>query len=198
MREAMTLKLKTRRFTVGDYHRMAEAGILSEDDRVELIEGEIIETAPIGGRHVGLVHRLTHLFVRRFGDAAVVSVQNPVRLNDRTEPQPDLMLLHHRADFYAAVGLPTSEDVLLLVEVADTTAEVDRRVKIPLYARSGIGEVWLVDVEREVITVYRDPAPDSYHTSWTAQRGGSLAPLAFPGREIAATDIFGEVTRADT
>ena len=188
----MTLKLKTRRFTVGDYHRMAEAGILSEDDRVELIEGEIIEMAPIGGRHVGLVHRLTHLFVRRFGDAAIVSVQNPVRLNDRTEPQPDLMLLRPRPDFYAVAGLlPTPQDVLLLVEVADTRVEVDRRVKMPLYARSGIQEVWLVDVEQESITVFRDPTPGGYRTSWTVQRRGSLAPLAFPDQELAATDILG-------
>jgi Uma2 family endonuclease len=186
----MTLQLTKRRFTVGEYHQMAQAGILTEDDRVELIDGEIVEMTPIGGPHAGCVNRLTRLFSQGLGDAAVVSVQNPVHLDEHTEPQPDVALLHPRPDFYASAH-PTPEDILLLVEVAETSAELDRRVKVPLYARSGIPELWLVDLTQETIAVYRDPTPDGYRTSWTVRRGDRLAPLAFPDREFAVADILG-------
>ena len=194
----MALQLTRRQFTASEYHQMAEAGILSEDDRVELIDGEIVEMAPIGSRHMICVNRLTWLFSQRFAGAAIVSIQNPVRLDDRTEPQPDVVLLRPRPDFYAAVGIPRPEDVILLVEVADTTVEADRCVKMPLYARSGIREAWLVDVEQEVITAYREPGPNGYGGSQTVGRGESLAPLAFPDQQIAATDILGEGSGADT
>ena len=135
----MALHVTRRRFTAEEYHQMAEAGILLEDDRVELIEGEIIELSPIGRHHASTLIRLNELFVRRFGDVALVSAQNPIRLSDDTEPQPDLALLRRRSDFYDA-GLPRPEDILLGVEVADTSVAYDRRLKIPLYGRSGIAE----------------------------------------------------------
>ena len=125
---------------------MGQAGILGEDDRLELLEGEIVEMAPIGSRHQSVVDRLTRLFSNRVGDAAVVRVQGPVRLGDDSEPQPDLLLLRRRADFYATAH-PGPEDVLLLVEVPDTSTEYDREVKLPLYARHGIAEVWLVGLD---------------------------------------------------
>jgi Uma2 family endonuclease len=129
------------RFTRADYYRMAEAGILGEGDRVELIEGEIYRMSPIGPMHAGGVDRLNRLFSRTFGDAVIVRVQNPVVLDDYSEPEPDLTLLRPRADFYTGEH-PNPEDILLAVEVADSSADWDRRVKAPLYVRSGIPELW--------------------------------------------------------
>ncbi len=179
-----------RRFTVAEYHQMAEAGILGEDDRVELIEGEIVEMAPIGRRHAGRVARLDRMFQRLTGDESVVWVQNPVRLGEHSEPQPDLALLRPRADFYAS-DLPTPSDVFLLVEVAETTVELDRRLKTPLYARSGIPELWLVDLDQETLTVYRDPTASGYKTVRVLRRGESIAPGSFPDRPLAVDDILG-------
>jgi Uma2 family endonuclease len=186
----MTLTPTRRRFTVHEYHRMAEVGILAEDDRVELIDGEIVEMSPIGSRHVSKVARLNHRFVQRFGDVAVVIVQSPVRLSEHNEPETDLALLKPRADYYDA-ALPTPEDVFLLVEVADTSLEYDRRKKLPLYARHGIPEVWLVDVTTDTILVSRDPTPSGYRTAWTVGRGDRIAPLAFPERELAGVELLG-------
>ncbi len=185
----MALELKRRRFTVQEYHRMARAGILGEDDRVELIEGEIIEMTPVGVRHAACVKRLAASFFGAFSDAATVSVQDPIRLGRRSEPQPDLALLVRRADFYSSRP-PTPTDVLLLVEVADTTAEPDRRAKVPLCARNGIREVWVVDLQQETITVYQDPAPDGYRTARIARRDEQLAPSAFPDRPLAVADLL--------
>ncbi len=186
----MALQPTKRRFTVAEYHQMAQADILSEDDRVELIDGEILEMAPIGRRHAGCVDCLAHLFYRSLGQAAQIRVQGPVRLSERSEPQPDIAVLRPRPDFYRS-GHPTPEDVLLLVEVAETSAEGDRRVKVPLYARSGIREFWPVDLEEDVIFVYRDPTPTGYRTVRGAPRGERLAPLAFPTQEFAVADILG-------
>lgn len=186
----MALHLPRRRFTVAEYYQMAQAGILGEDDRVELIEGEIVEMPPIGDRHAGCVNRLNERFVRVFADVAVVAVQNPVRLGEYSEPQPDLALLRRRADFYAS-GHPAPPDVSLLVEVADASAELDRRVKIPLYARSGIPEAWLIDLQQETLTVYCDPTPDGYRTAQVLHRGDSIAPSAFPDRALAVADLLG-------
>lgn len=185
-----TWRLPTRRFTVEEYYRMAEAGILKEDDRVELIEGEIVEMSPIGRVHAGIVDRLTHLFVTRVGDVAQVRIQNPLRLDERSEPEPDLTLLVPRPDFYTS-GHPRPKDVLLLVEVADSSIEFDREVKIPLYARAGIREVWLVDLNVGTVTVFRDPTADGYRTVRTLRRGESIGALAFPGREFAVAEILG-------
>src|SRR3972149_6256027 len=126
----MALQSTKRRFTVFEYHQMAEAGILGEDDRVELIDGEVTEMVPIGRRHSGCVNRLTQLLVKTFGDDAVVSVQNPIVLSEYTEPQPDLSILKPRSDYYSG-GHPTPEDIFLLVEVGETSADLDREVKVP-------------------------------------------------------------------
>ncbi len=185
----MALDLKRRRFTTDEYHQMARAGILGEDDRVELIEGEIVEMTPIGARHAECVDRLTDLFSRAFSDAARLRVQNPVRLGENSEPQPDIVLARRKSGFYAS-DHPTPEDILLLVEVADSSADPDRRVKVPLYVRSGIVEVWLVDLEQDTITIYRDPTPDGYHSARVARRGDEVAPITFPDRAIAIADIL--------
>lgn len=185
----MALHGTRRRFTADEYHQMAEAGILLEDDRVELVEGEIIEMSPIGRHHASVLNRLTELFVLTFGEVAMVSVQNPIRLSGDTEPQPDLTLVRRRSDFYDA-GLPEPEDILLVVEVADTSLAYDRGLKIPLYGRSRIAEAWLLDLNSGTITIYRDPGPSGYGTSQELRRGERLAPLAFPNRLLAVSDML--------
>jgi Uma2 family endonuclease len=187
----MALQLTRRRFTADEYHRMARAGILGEDDRVELIDGEIVEMAPIGRRHAGCVNYFTWFFGTHLRGAAILTVQNPVRLEQHNEPQPDIVLLRPRADFYRD-HIPRPGDVLLIVEVAETSAALDRRVKLPLYARSGIPEVWLVDLGQETIGAYRDPSPDGYRTAQTFRRGERLSPGAFPELELAVAEILGE------
>lgn len=183
----MAISGTKRRFTVTEYYQMAQAGILSEDDRVELLEGEIFEMGPISSRHASCVMRLNYLLQARVQGHAIVSVQNPVRLSDYSEPQPDLAVLKFRADFYSAEH-PTSEDVLLLIEVCETSAEFDRHVKLPLYAKAGIPEVWLVDLTQEQIEVYRAPSERGYGDSQTLRRGQTLQahllPLELPVEEI--------------
>ncbi len=186
----MTVREVQRLFTIEEYHRMAEAGILHEDDRVELIDGEIIEMSPIGSRHAGTVNRCSKRFEQRFGDVAVVQIQNPVRLGEHDEPEPDLALLKPRPDFYTTAH-PTPSDILLVVEVADTSLEYDRRQTLLLYARHGIAEVWLADVNTDTILVSRDPAPSGYRTAWTVGRGDPIAPLAFPERELDGVELLG-------
>ncbi|MBI4634787.1 MAG: Uma2 family endonuclease [Candidatus Rokubacteria bacterium] len=184
----MLEELLRRRFTRGEYHKMGEAGILSEDDRVELIEGEIVRMSPIGRHHAFSVTTLTHVFVTGVGDRALVSVQNPVALSEDSEPQPDVTLLRRRPDYREVDVGP--EDVLLLVEVADTTLNYDRRVKLPLYARAGIREVWVVDVAGERVAVHRQPGPRGYRQVEEVGRGQRLSPEAFPGLSVAVDEIL--------
>lgn len=186
----MALHLTRRRFTAAEYHQMVEAGILAEDDRIELIAGEVIEMSPIGRHHAAILFRLTELFVHTFSEVALVGSQNPIQLSDDTEPQPDLTLVRRRPDFYDS-GLPRPEDIFLVVEVADTSAAYDRRLKIPLYGRSGIPEAWLIDLNHETVTIYRDSGPAGYGTSRVVRRGEQLAPAAFPDRMLAVSDILG-------
>ena len=186
--DAETHELTRRRFTVHDYHRMGEAGILHEDDRVELIEGEIVEMAAIGTRHFACVNQLTRLLVRGVGNGAIVSVQNPVRLDDHSEPQPDLTVLRVR-DYRES--LPGPEDVLLLIEVSDTTLSYDRNVKLPLYARAGIPEVWIVDLTDEVIERHIDPSGDSYRHVERARRGEEIRSSALPELSFRVKAVLG-------
>jgi Uma2 family endonuclease len=179
-----------RKLDVAEYHRMAAAGILHEDDRVELIEGELVEMAPIGSPHSGTVNSLTRLLVRAAGDRAVVSVQNPVRLGDHSEPEPDFTLLRPRVDDYR-LRTPVAADVLLLIEVADSSLRYDRTVKLPLYARHGIPEVWIVDVEHRSIEVHREPAGDGYATVSREGPGAVLEPVLLPGVVVPAADVLG-------
>jgi Uma2 family endonuclease len=186
----MSIQLSRRLFTVHEYHQMGLAGILSEDDRVELIEGEIVQMAPIGSRHAACVDRLTQLFVLRVAGRAIVRIQNPVLLNDYSEPQPDLALLRPRPDFYAS-GHPAPQDVLLVVEVADTSAGIDRAAKMPLYARAGILEAWLVDLQEERVEVHSQPLPQGYQSIQHFGRGASIALQAFPDLTFAVDGILG-------
>lgn len=186
----MCAQLAAYRFTVKEYYRMAEAGIFTEDDRVELIEGQVIQMAPIGSHHQGVVDRAARVFQLRVGERAIVRVQGPVRLDIQSEPQPDIALLRPRADFYTG-GHPTARDVLLLIEVADTTVEYDRDVKMPLYARAGVPEVWLTILSEDAIDVYRSPSPTGYQHVRRFRRGQRLAPQALPDLEIDVQDILG-------
>lgn len=176
----MAVHASRKLFSVDEYHRMAEAGIFSEDDRVELIEGEIVEMAAIGNRHATCVRRLNHYFNRYVGtQEALVDVQDPVRLSNRSEPQPDLVLLRYREDFYAA-GPPAPEDVLLLIEVADSSLFFDRSTKVPLYARSGVREVWVINLDADEIEVYRQSSETGYGEVRRFRKGDTLFPEALP------------------
>jgi hypothetical protein len=185
----MGVQVQRRLFTVEEYHRMAEAGILSEDDRVELIEGELVAMSPIGSRHAACVARLTALLFPVEG-RGILWVQNPIRLGARSEPQPDVALLRYRPDFYASAH-PGPEDVLLVVEVAETSADADRSLKIPLYARYGIPEAWLVDLLEERIEIYRHPTPQGYRSLHIAHRGETVSPTALPDLELSVDEILG-------
>jgi Uma2 family endonuclease len=187
----MSELLTRHRFTVEEYHRMGEAGILPEDNRLELINGDIVVREPIGVQHASTVDRLTRLWISRLGDRAHVRIQNPVtfpRLD--SELQPDVLLLRPREDFYGT-GHPQAADVLLLIEVADTTLRLDRRIKIPLYARVGVGEVWLVDLTTAQLEVHREPLGDRYGDVRVLARGERVAPEAFPDLSLDVAELIG-------
>jgi Uma2 family endonuclease len=184
-------QLTRRRFTVEEYHRMGEAGILAEDSRIELIAGDIVVREPIGSRHAGTVNRLTRLWTSRLGERAVVQIQNPIELpKEDSEPQPDVTLLRPRPDFYATAH-PLADDVLLLIEVADSTLAVDRRVRMPLYARAAIREAWLLDLTADRVEIYRAPVADGYQHVVRLERGQRVAPLAFADLIVTVEDLLG-------
>ncbi|HKV10866.1 MAG TPA: Uma2 family endonuclease [Thermoanaerobaculia bacterium] len=177
-----------RLFTRSEYHTMLEAGILHEDDRVELIEGEIWEMSPIGSKHAACVDRLNMALAASLQGRAIVRVQSPIGLNDLSEPQPDLSVLRFRSDFYTK-DHPTPGDVVLLIEVADTTLAKDRG-KIELCARHGIPEAWLVNLQDDILEIHRRPTSQGYTAIRKLQRGKTVSPQAFPHLEIKVDDIL--------
>jgi Uma2 family endonuclease len=179
-----------RPLTVADYHRMGEAGILTRDDRVELIEGELIAMSPIGSEHSGTANTLTRLLIHAVGDRGVVAVQNPVQLDDRSEPQPDFAVLKPRQDDYRQ-ATPRPADVLLIIEVADSSLAYDRAVKRALYARHGIPEFWIVNLAADEVEVCRAPGGDRYGTVSRIGRGGVLEPELLPGASIPVAALLG-------
>ena len=186
MRAEVTKKL----FTVDEYYRMVEAGILDEDDRVELIEGEIIEMSPIGLKHMSCVDRSMDVLNSALKGRALVSIQHPLRLNNYNEPQPDIVVLKPRADYYASKP-HTPEDTFLVIEVSDSSLRYDVKVKLPIYAAMGISEVWIENLQSELLLVCRNPAGKSYGTQLTIQRGESVSPLAFPDVTFKVEDLLG-------
>ncbi len=191
----MTRELATRRFTVDEYHRMGDAGILGCDERLELISGQIVVREPIGVRHASTVDRLTSLWTSRLGGRAIVRVHNPVQFPEAdSELQPDILLLRPRDDFYAT-GHPRVADVLLLIEVADTTLRLDRRVKIPLYAAVGVSETWLCDLVAERLEAYSRPKGGAYLATRILGRGERVAPAAFGDVVVAIDDLLGPAGR---
>ncbi len=179
-----------RRFTTGEYARLIETGILAEDERVELIEGEIITMAPIGSRHAATVNRLNRLLgYLSASNRVFVSVQNPVHLDDYSEPQPDLVVARVRPDDYAG-GHPTPPDILLLVEVMDNTQESDRKEKLPLYAHAGIAEIWLIDIVRGLIEAYQEPSREGYRSVRIYAGDETLSPTALPDFAVRVSDLL--------
>lgn len=182
-------EVKRHRFTVEEYHEMGRLGLLSEDARVELIDGELVEMTPIGNRHLTCVVALTHLMMRAVGSVYFVSVQNPVTLSDGTEPQPDLSLLKTKPD--PDGKLPGPDDVALVVEVSETTLTYDRNIKLPRYAQAGVPEVWIVDFTGRKVEVHSEPSPEGYRVARTFVRGErvsspSVRELSPPVDEILA------------
>jgi Uma2 family endonuclease len=181
--------VRPHRFTVAEYHRMAEVGILGEDSRVELIRGQIVDKAPIGAPHHGMVNRLTRLLPGVLAGRGLVSVQNPVRLDDGSEPEPDVAVLRPRADDYAtATAVPP--DILLLIEVADTSLDDDRAIKLPLYAENGIAECWIVNLLDRVVEVYRQPRDGRYADIRRIGPGEILDLALLPGAALPVVDLF--------
>ncbi len=177
------------RFSVADYYRMAETGVLKPGARVELLDGKIIDMLPIGPSHGGSVNRLNRLFNKEAAGRWLVSTQNPVHLDEHSEPQPDLMLLKPLADDYTSRH-PVPEDVFLLIEVADTTLAFDREQKLPLYGRAGIPEVWIVNLVARSIEVYREPHFSGYGWHRVLGSGEKASLLAFPDVAVEVTELL--------
>jgi len=185
----MALEILKHVFTVSEFERMAETGILSENDRVELIEGEIIEMSPIGKSHAACVDRFTRL-LSRLDNKVILRVQGPIQLDDYSEPQPDLTLLRHRDDFYAG-SLPRPADVLLVIEVADSTLDYDRFMKLPAYARAGIPEAWLANLPADRIEMYAEPVDGAYTVIKHATRGEVIQSSSIEQLRLNVDDILG-------
>ena len=178
-----------RRFSVKEYYLMADAGILSPRDRVELIDGEIVQMAAIGSYHAACVDTLTRLFIETLGRRVIVRVQGPVRLSERSEPEPDIALLRPHADAYQDAH-PRAGDVLLIVEVSHSTVEYDRDVKTPLYAAAGIPELWLVNLDEDFIDGLSDPDGAGYRTTRRYVRGERIAPALLPDAALEVSEIL--------
>lgn len=181
--------LAPHRFTVGDFHRIAEAGVLRPEARVELLDGQIVDRAPIGPLHGGTVNRLARFFVQRSQDRWLTSIQNPLRMNPDSEPQPDLLLLRPRGDDYLDRH-PVPDDVLLLIEVSDSTLEFDRNQKLPAYARAGVPEVWIIDLNAGAVEVYRDPHFLGFESKSVFRSREVARPMAFPDVDVAVADLL--------
>ena len=185
----MAVQISKRLFTVHEYHRMVDAGILSEDDRVELIRGEILAMSPIGPRHSAAVLRSNQFLVKAVGDEAIVGVQGSVRLDDYDEPQPDIYLLRPKEDFYAS-GHAGPSDILLIVEMADSSLEYDETIKMQLYAETGVPEYWIADIRNDRLICYSEPRKDAYHQIQILERGATVSPRLLPDCPIPVNSLL--------
>jgi Uma2 family endonuclease len=185
----VAIEITRRLFDVEDYHKMAKAGILLENDRVELIDGEVVAMTPIGPRHNAAVNRATRTLVNAVGERAIVQVQGSVRLGRYDEPQPDIILLRPRDDFYAS-HLPGPADVLLIIEFADSSLDYDRSVKAPVYAEAAVREYWIVDLAARMVICHLDPRKGVYQAIHEIRPGESKAPQALSGCPIAIDDLL--------
>jgi Uma2 family endonuclease len=186
-----TALLARHRFSVDAYHRMGETGILLPGERTELIAGEIIQMPPVGSPHIGAVIALTRLLTQAAPADVIVSVQNPVRMGEQNEPEPDLALLRGRPDGYRAPPPPSAADALLIIEVSDTSLRYDREVKLSLYAQHGVPEVWIVDLAAGAVEAHRGRENEAYTEVTTFLRGETLQPLLVPHMSIAVEDVLG-------
>lgn len=187
--QAPPVTFTRHRFTLAEYHQFIEAGIFKEDDRLELIRGEVMDMSPINARHAGKVNRLVELFYERLAKRCIVAPQNPLHLDDSSEPEPDVALLKPRPDRYARAH-PQPADVLLVIEVADTSLEYDRGIKASVYASSGISEYWVVNLTENCIEVFREPTPNGYRQQLKFWRADTLSLLAFPEVSVTASEIL--------
>ena len=188
---ANVAQLPLRRFTVDEYFAMAEAGILKREERVELIDGVIVEMAPIGNNHMGTTDLYTMTFAREVGDRAIVRVQGSILLAERSMPEPDLVLLRARQDFYRyRAAVP--DDVLLLIEVAESSVDYDRYQKLPRYAQAGIPEVWITVLPERIIEAHSEPVDGAYTRNLIYVPGDTISPSALPDIELAVSDILPE------
>lgn len=185
----MSVEIARWQFTVEDYERMREVGILHEDDRVELLDGEVRAMSPIGPFHASIVNLLAMLLTRQLGDNAIVSSQNPIQLNDYSEPQPDIAILQPRVDYYAAAH-PRPDDILIVIEVSDSSLEYDRTEKLPRYAIAGIPEVWIIDVGKKTIEQHTQPRTNRYHEVRLFEQGEQVTSLQIAQLGISVGAIF--------
>jgi hypothetical protein len=185
----MRIESEKKLFTSDDISKMYVAGILGPDDRVELLDGEIILMNP-GRRHTACADRATAFFTEALGRRAIVGIQSPVVIDIYNEPKPDVLILKYREDFYASIDR-TAEDVLLVIEISDTTLAIDQKRKLPHYAASGIPELWIEDLRHDLLLVHREPVGHDYTTCLTFRRGDSVSPLAFPDVAIKVSDLLG-------
>ena len=177
-------------FSVREYEELIATGFFTGKKRVELIEGELIEKMTQGDPHIGCINRLNRIFMRSLGDDFIVSVQNAIVVNPYSAPEPDVAILRFREDFYAS-GKAKPEDVLLVIEVSDSTVHFDRQTKMPLYARAGIEEAWLVNLPRKALEVYRSPANGKYQIVQKPGKNESISPLNFPELQVSVSNIIG-------
>ena len=189
VQEAPEYTPQTRKFTVAEYYKMAEVGILKPDERVQLIEGEIIVMAPVGPEHAWDVAVSVRVFSRLADDRFFVQIQNPVHLNDGSEPEPDVMLMRLRPEGYGKAH-PTPADVLLVIEIADSTLAYDRNVKAHIYGRNGIPETWVKNLPEDCIERFTEPGPDGYAQHTIHRRGETLTPVSLPDLELAVDDLL--------
>jgi Uma2 family endonuclease len=183
------IQIPRHRLTVDEYYRMAELGLLPPDARVELIEGEIIDMTPQGSRHADLVARLNRRIVLAIGEAAVVRCQLPLRLSLRSEPEPDFAIVKERGAHYAEAH-PSATDVLFLIEIAHTSVKYDRYIKIPLYARHGVAEAWVIDIEAARVHLHRAPRDGTYTDVTSVDAPDALSPIALPHVRIDLSGVF--------
>lgn len=193
--EMVTTVLERKQFTIDEYHRMTETGILRRDDRVELIEGEVIRMAPIGLRHAACVNRLNHLFNRLFSvERVIISIQNSLSVNETNDLQPDLAVLKHREDFYETKH-PNADDALLVIEVADSSLNTDQTVKVPIYAKCRINELWILDLHTNSVYAYHSSDGSVFQANHQYHESDAISPQAFPAQSISVQSMFGTHTQ---
>lgn len=183
------MQMLTKKFSVNTYEKMLENNIFESQEKLELIRGVIIEMSPIGLKHATAVIRLTNLFPIIFQDKALISVQNSIILDDYSEPEPDLVMLKKRDDFYAEKR-PKSEDIFLLIEVSDSTLKYDQEIKLPLYAESKIKEVWIFNLNNDILEIYRNPQDNFYQQKQILTKTEKVSCLAFPEIEIPIVNLL--------
>lgn len=185
----MTIAAELRSLSVQDYHRMVEVGILAADEQVELIEGQLYTMAAKGTAHSAAMTRIARILSQRLADRALLRFQDPVQLNDFSEPEPDVAIVHLDPLDYEDHH-PTPTEIFWLIEIADSTLRRDRDLKAPVYGRSGIQEYWILDVQERCLYVFRDPGQEGYGAEQTRLEQESIAPLAFPDCPIQVEEFL--------